>query len=283
MEKQDSIIWLVTTVCLGMLSLAAATIAWFIYSQKKILEKESKIRQVEEEKKLEIFKIEEEKKLEIFKSADFAQEKEREQIAKNLHDDILSTMGALIRSLDKNLKDFDKGKFNLDRMAKDIERFEQMEKDIRGISHNLIPLSLIKLGLIDALNDFMQQIKETETSFADFVNTTTLNGPVPLAANEQLNVYRICLEILNNLQKHAKYEYLKFTIDNNVENLNLEFQHNGKGITDIEARLLISSGAGLGMTSINSRLILLNGNISYSIVNDWSYVNVTIPFKNEKN
>ncbi len=267
MENQTEIGILVAAVCLAMLSIGLGIITFMNVHRKKILEKESRIREIETEKKIE-----------IFKASTQAEEKQKVKIARDLHDGISPSLSAVIRSLDKNIKDFDTGKFNLERLKEDLNTIELAKDNLRTISHDLIPPNILSYGLIKALNYHMNTIRDLSESKADFENKTQFGETIPFTKTDELNIFRICLEILNNLMKHAKYNYLKVTVESDEENLIIDFMHDGKGITNNEVHLLRETAKGVGLNSIFSRAMLMNCSIDYTVEREMALVNLKIPF-----
>jgi signal transduction histidine kinase len=99
---------------------------------------------------------------------------------------------------------------------------------------------------------------------------------------QQLNIYRICLEILNNLYKHANYQYLKIIVERTGNNLQFEFTHNGMGITTKEIDKLAAGSQGLGLKSLMSRALLLNATINYEIDEGLASIKLQIPINGGK-
>ena len=127
-----------------------------------------------------------------------SQEKERNRIAKNLHDDV----GALLTTI----------KLYIQHMHRDLEELEFLETKkktqvilnetitaVRRVSFDLKPVVLERLGLAEALNDLALNINDSgevkiiqEIKIEQFVH------------NEfELNWYRIVKELINNTIKHA--------------------------------------------------------------------------------
>lgn len=71
--------------------------------------------------------------------------------------------------------------------------------------------------------------------------------------SEEVAIYRICLEVLNNLQKHDQFTVLKVMAFTDEKNLVFSFDHNGTGITNREIGILTESSRGLGLKSLRSR------------------------------
>lgn len=251
-----------------MICLALVIIAFFNTYRRKMSEKEAKIKNMALEAELE-----------IFKSATEAEEKQKETLAKNLHDGIIPTLSAVERSIDKNIKDFHSEHFDIERLKKDLGYLEDIAKNIRGISHDLALQSLLSKGLLHALGDYVEQIGNAEDAMADFENTTSFGKNLPFAYNEQVNIYRVCLELLNNLYKHARYKYLKMIVEKNGNYLDFVFMHDGKGITNEEIETLSNDADGIGLKSLKSRAQMLSARYDYVVEKETASITFSVPIK----
>lgn len=269
MENETNIGGILLTGIAAMFFLALLLLTIYNVYRKRILEKEAELRIIEKEKQVE-----------VFKAASEAEESQKEKIAKNLHDGVIPGITACQRSILKNIKDYEKTqKIDLQRVKQDMESLNEIIDNIRNVSHDLIPGTLLSFGLIKALAYYIDQIRDTGNSKADFENLTLFEEEIPFSKTDQLHIYRTCLEILNNLYKHAHYKYLKVTTECQNGIFEIEFMHDGKGITNLEIEELSESGKGLGLKSLKSRLMLLNASINYYIDSDTASVKVTIPLK----
>lgn len=220
--------------------------------------------------------------VEVFKSASEAEERQKDRIAKNLHDEITPILTAVKRSLGKNIKDFGTTNFNIGRLQKDLEFVEQTISSIREITHDLMPETLKKLGLIKSLQEYIEGISEIGNSRAELDNKLSYEAEVPFSIADQRTIYRICLELINNLLKHAHYSELKLTIEKINNNMEIVLMHNGKGVTNEEIEKLTTESAGLGLKSLKSRVLILNGNLNYFIQDGIPSIILSIPIKNGK-
>lgn len=271
MQNQTAIEILIIVGVLVMLSPAMVVVAFFNNYKKKLLLKEAKLLQIEHERQIENFKV-----------ANDAEEKEREKIARNIHDGIIPDLTAIQRSLEKYADNFSKQNIDIKGLENEIKRVSQTAENLRGISHDLIPTTLLKLGVIKALAYYVDRIREVGNSMADYENRTEWDEDLPFTMPQQLNIYRICLEILNNLYKHANYQYLKIIVERTGNNLQFEFTHNGMGITTKEIDKLAAGSQGLGLKSLMSRALLLNATINYEIDEGLASIKLQIPINGGK-
>jgi len=266
MENQtdlDTVIWLAV---ISLFCLAMMIILFFNTYRRKIFEKESKIRTMELENQLR-----------IFRNVTEAEEEQREKIAKNLHDGVIPVISAVERSIDKNINDYGTDMFDLTRLKNDLFKLEEIAVDIRGISHDLAPQVLLSLGLFKALEDYLHRINDSSESRSEFENTVEIDLNSYYSVKEQVNIYRICLELLNNLLKHSRFKYLKLIVEKTPNYLDFVFMHNGKGVTNEQIEKLTDSATGLGLKSLRSRALLLNAKFDYLVEAETATVILSIP------
>jgi two-component system, NarL family, sensor kinase len=283
MEGESKII---VIVLLGFLIMSCVILIIMVTAstnRKRQLIRESKIQNLEHEKKeLEYEKreLEHQRQIENFRLINETEEQEKEKIAKNLHDGILPVLSTTFRSLDKNAVDFGKKTFDLDRLKKDIRIIGEAITDLRGVSHNLVPPYLLSNGLILTLENFVSQMNVGDQTEAIFTNNTAFSKDLPFTMPEQLNMYRVCLELLNNVIKHGHYEFLSVTVEIEGNALAIDVIHDGKIVTNSEIMELTQTSNGLGLKSIQSRLLILNATIDYSEQAEAAKISLCFPIKN---
>lgn len=173
------------------------------------------------------------------------QENERKRIARELHDGLVQDITAIAINLQSSE--------NIDK-AEVIEKITKAAREARNIAHQMMPVSLMQLGLIDALEDLFQQ---TYTplgigyEFEHFTDTKDLSDAV------SVSLYRICQELVANSVKHAGATLVHILLRQTPQQIMLVFEDNGKGFD------LKLTRTGIGMVSITSRVSYLNGEISF--------------------
>jgi len=266
-NKTEITIYIVSGILLmGCFALGALT--FFIKHRTNVLEEQARIASIERNKTTEIFKASKE-----------AEEREREKVAKELHDGIVPALSSVERNLERCLKDFENDRFDPLKLRKEITYIEETIETVRGLSHDLIPRSLLAFGLIKALSDHVARLNGVNGKKSYFEIISTFEEQLPFTMGEQLNIFRMCSEILNNLGKHAFYGYLKVTMEYIDNSLIIDFIHDGKGITNEKIVEAENSNTGLGLKSLKSRAIILNADINYTTEDDTSCVSLKIPLK----
>lgn len=238
--------------------LSLAVIVFFILYQRKLLAQQKR----HQEKETRYQK-------ELLKTSILSQEKERNRIAKELHDDV----GALLTTtkLYFNQITLDLSKAEVISLTnKSLSFLDTMIESVRNISRDLRPVILEKMGLIEAVQSLVQSIHDTGAIKIAF-NNQPINS---LSKSSELNCYRIIQELLNNTLKHAEANKVIIKIKSDNENLVIEYEDDGKGC-DPET---INSDGGLGFKNIKSRLSIVSGALSFPFSQQGFKVKICIPY-----
>lgn len=207
----------------------------FIYNQKKQQQK----AELAEAEKLR------------FKDVIEAEEKERSRIAQELHDglgQLLSTARLNVAGLEDSV--LAENKPDLDRALKIID---DACVEVRSISHNMMPSALIRLGLIPAINELVNNINATKALKIDFTN----NVDASVGKSLDITIYRVVQEVLNNMIKHAKADHISMSILKIAGELEIIMKDNGIGFDTN----MLKESKGMGWKNIFSRVSMLDGNI----------------------
>ncbi len=228
------------------------------------------------ENKLKI--LEKEKQIELLTAVSKAEENQKIAIAAQLHDEIIPIIALATSNLNSRISTFEKQGFDLNIMRNDIKSFSLLQENIRGIIHEIVPILFTSFGLLKAIELSVKQMNDNvKTGVAEFHNNTIFSGELPLSTNDQLTIFKICREILNNLAKHSDYAYLKVSLEEVKDNFILLFSHDGKGVTNQEIKVLRDTSTGMGLKLLESRLILLNAELNYLIDDEVSSVRLIVP------
>lgn len=223
---------------------------------------------------------EREKQIIAFKAAVEAEEKQKERTANNLHDEIIPLLTVLSRNIELHQRSLKTGELTNEELENDTKLIEKAINSIRSVALDLIPNVLLNFGLIKALEHY---VRETNKGFAaiELENSTSFKDSV-FDKRTQVNIYRLCMEVLNNLKKHSYYKYLKIEIANNRNGMFIDIIHDGVSISNEQIREFTRKSNGLGLKSINARLVILNASIDYSTHESLARVLIYIPIRNEK-
>ena len=174
------------------------------------------------------------------------QEKERERLARDLHDDLGSQLAA-IKLHTENL-----GTEQNPELDKTKQQINNAYEDVRRISHNLMPMSLSKAGLPSAIKDLSQNISSTKKLQ---IEVQSIGFERRLDSTTEIMLFRIVQEALKNIIHHADAQNVVIQLINDGNLLSLTIEDDGKGF-DMDN---IENSEGLGMKSMKSRVEFLNG------------------------
>lgn len=246
---------------MGMLTLAIGIIVFVIFHQRKVIRYQLKMKQLEAEKQQTLLDA----------SIRF-QEEERQRIAADLHDDAGPLLATARLYLNENLVNLEKAQ-----QLQSIISAKQIIDDaialIRNISHSLMPPTLKNFGLESASSDLFQKINgsgiiNATARFHDYRDR--------LKVEQELLVFRIIQELVNNVLKHSSAGFIHLTQNANAENMYFRIHHDGRGIVQADFHRLNKASQGLGLKNIASRVAVLNGSILFEIDPSQTYYKVTI-------
>ena len=251
---------------LGMLTLAIAIVGFVIFHQRKVIRYNADLKRLEEEKQQVLLNA----------SIRF-QEEERNRIAADLHDDAGPLLATARLYLNENLVNQEKAQ-----QLQSIYSAKQIIDDaillIRNISHSLMPPTLKNFGLESASNDLFQKISgsgslNASARFHDY--------RVRLKVDQELLVFRVIQELINNIIKHSNAGFIHLTQNNSGSHMYFRLHHDGTGIVQSDFEKLNHTAAGLGLKNIASRMKVLKGRIFFEIDPSHTYYKVTLEVPRE--
>lgn len=220
--------------------LAIILILFLLIYQKRIVTQENRLQRLENERQ----KV-------LLKATIEGQERERQRLAKDLHDGI----GSLLSGLSMNMK-FQKGKEDPNSeqgrfLREACDMLEDGIKNVRAVSHNLMPATLEKLGLVAAMKEAIERINQTDNLKIDL---QTVHEPFGLPKNISLGLLRVFQELLQNTLKHSGASEIKISVDYQSDYIKMLYTDNGKGMG-----VAAMKSRGIGMKNMESRIQALEG------------------------
>ncbi len=200
-----------------------------------------------------------------------AEERERKRIASDLHDGVGQLMTAAwlnMQAINEKTKSTDAETAEL--LDKAMHLVDESCKEVRAVSHNMMPNALLKKGLVNAVREFLQQINIKSTKIN--LQTEGLNNP--LTNHVETVLYRIIQESVNNVIKHAQATSLDISINQDETGIDVMIEDNGKGFNFSEA----NKKDGIGLQNIKSRIEYLKGTVEWNTAeNKGTLVAIHIP------
>jgi signal transduction histidine kinase len=129
--------------------------------------------------------------------------------------------------------------------------------EVRRLSHQLHPAVLEHLGLVTALESFIESFSEEEQID---VRLTSELGDERVPFQTSICLYRVAVEALRNVSRHSEARSAAISLKRLGNVLELQVSDSGKGFDVATFR----HGAGLGLVSIEERLRLLQGTCDIS-------------------
>lgn len=179
-------------------------------------------------------------------------ENERKRIATDLHD----SLGPLLSTVKLNISSVDvpdaRDKAVIVKSGKYID---EIVTSMRQISHNLLPNTLERKGLQDAIREFYQLLGQ-EGSMELRVYAVNDITPHP---ERDIHIFRIAQEIIHNTLKHAGATRLEIGFSEDDKELLVLAEDNGKGFDVEKSR---RNSRGLGLKSLEIRTDIIRGHLS---------------------
>lgn len=237
-DSLDSSLTLILLGVIGMLLLSVAIIVFFVIYQKRLFAQQDKIRGMEMAYQKD-----------LLQSSIRAQEAERKRVANDLHDGLGSLLSAIRLYVIQLSPQQEVGEYN-ELLGETKSMVDTAIEQTREISHDLLPSTLERFGVIQAVEDHCMRIQKLTDLEVNFES----DKDYQFNEEQNLALYRIIQELTTNTLKHAKASLVNISFRTLSPNIQLSYQDNGK---DFSPNKIASIKGGLGLKSIESRVNLL--------------------------
>lgn len=157
-----------------------------------------------------------------------AQEKERMRVAREIHDGPAQAMANIIIRAEYCERLFDKDIGEAKKELRSLkEQIREDLRDIRKIIYNLRPMTLDDLGLLPTVKRMIDELNEKQHEVAISFSTQGLDQRMP--APQEVAIFRIIQEALNNIFKHADASQAQVSIKRQGQDVLIEIADNGRG------------------------------------------------------
>lgn len=186
-------------------------------------------------------------------------EDERRRIAMDIHDQFLSDLNIFKRNLNEKFKN----KNSVLLTNSDINDFnatlDELAFSLRGIIDDLHPQTLNMFGLDAALKSYLER-KLSADNLPDYYISIDANAEKRLNFFQKLCLYRIALESIQNIIRHAHCS--RYEIDLRITNdyLTFSIEDNGIGMSHDEH----TQKRGHGIFNITQRAFTINSEIQWN-------------------
>lgn len=200
-------------------------------------------------------------------------ERERQRIAQELHDGSGVQLAAIRMKLTLLGEQLHRHEAP-EKLALIMIDLDHTQQEIRAISHNLMPKTLSKLGLIPAIEELVNKLKAAYPSI-NMMFFTKLDEQ-PFSETARVNMYRIVQELLGNAIKHASPTAITLQLISHEKVLVISIEDDGNGFDP--------SGTidehGIGLQNIRSRAAVMGGKLTIdSDEGRGTFISVSLPLE----
>ncbi len=232
---------LIATILGVLLVIALAALFWAFFSQRKIFQTSEELARTNKELN--------NARLSLANEA----ERERHRISRDLHDQTLADLRHLILMTDE-VESEEAGKFRTE--------IESVSDEIRRICEDLSPSVLENIGFAAALEwalgNSVEQVSQGRNIEHEFLAPESLENNLELTRSEQLQIYRIAQEVLNNIVRHSGATKIIMSAEISIEKgFLLKIQDNGIIFNPDKSK------KGRGLANIGARAKLIESDIRW--------------------
>ncbi len=188
-----------------------------------------------------------------------AEEAERKRIATDLHDGV----GQIMSAAKMNLSAYEHyTKFQTTEQQQYFQKIISLVdsgcKEVRSVSHNMMPNALLKNNLSEAINEFINKLDNRTLKV--YIHSEGFGNPVN--SNIETVLYRVIQECVNNVIKHSEANVLDISLVKEANEITATIEDNGKGFE-------VNKNAykdGIGLKNIFTRVEFLKGTVDITSV-----------------
>lgn len=211
---------------------------------------------------------------EISENTLLSQERERQRVGLELHDDLGPSFAAIRNNLARVVSQLDQNQVSNAKKIS-IETSKELRDALNrfaNISKILYPVILNRNGLAAALEDLANKLNESgKTKISLELSLDTITKELITIV-----LFRVTQELFTNAQKHSEATQISLEIGDKDGVIYLDYNDDGVGFNASDKY------SGLGLESIKGRVSALDGTVQFDSVTSQG-VEVKIRIPNEKN
>jgi len=207
-------------------------------------------KQRQKQKNQELLTLKREVQIKTLESLIEGEEKERFRIAKELHDGVNGDLSVIKYKLSSLLE------MNNKVIKEAITMIDDSCKQVRAISHNLVPPALENFDLVEATNDYCTNLNDVNPVIE--IAFQHLGDSVSITKKAEVNAFRVIQELVTNSIKHAEAKNINVQISCRGNTIQITVEDNGTGFNKNEI-----TSDGIGLDNVQSRLDYLNATLDF--------------------
>lgn len=196
-------------------------------------------------------------------------ENERRRLSRELHDGIGPLLTALKFYIENNIED----KAQQHEMKTIVDN---TISEIRLMSNALMPSTLDDFGVGAALTNFINSINKSSSINIEFEDLTN-QIKSKITKNQEINIFRICQELINNSLKHANPNNIRITLSEFDDFVSLFYFDDGNGFNLSTVKL------GSGIINIKERVEICNGELKIDSKPGKTTFEIELPIEENEN
>lgn len=190
-----------------------------------------------------------------------AEENERQRIARDLHDGV----GQLMSAAKMKLSALESGiPFGNEEQRREMEKVIQLVdegcREVRTVSHLMMPNALLKKNLAEAIREFTEKLNNKTLQ----VQVHTEGLEKRLDSNIETVLYRVIQECVHNAIRHSGASSLDISLIRDADGISGTIEDNGKGF-DLSRK---ENFEGIGLRNIITRVEYLKGTVDFDSAPD---------------
>lgn len=218
-----------------------------------------------------------EKKIELINAVVKAQEDERAQIARNLHDEVGATLSMTKQKLFQASNYFQSNSDAFQEILAVTKMIDLSVSRLRDITNRMLPHYLLKFGLKKSVDRLFEQAQESIGKPCLVINELPID--ITLTQDQEIQLYFVISELLNNFVKHAKPNFIDGSFECMDGHFILSLNHDGVAINQSDYEHLKVKKIGIGLSSIYHRVSTLNGTLTFKRNSRGGSVTINFPYQ----
>lgn len=265
-QKQSKNLLLASLIFIISVGLSALLVIKNINKKRLLAEKQSDLNK---QKNITLLR---EQEINTINAMVEGQEKERKQIAEDLHDNIGSVLATLKLNFENLKLNHQKKQFDQKELYEKTEKLiDETYLKIRGIAHAKNSGVIANKGLLPAIKTMAEKVSSAnkiDIEISDYGLDNRIDNSI------ELTIFRIIQELITNIIKHAEATIATISMSQFNKELNIIVEDNGKGFNVSSKNLNL----GMGLNSIQKRIEHLNGIFEIdSTINRGTSIIISVP------
>ncbi len=204
-----------------------------------------------------------------------SQERERQRIARELHDEVGQTLTMIKLNLQLVQDNISEAEANT-HFQESLALTDLTLKKVRDVALDLRPSMLDDLGLVPTLRWYVDRHAQSSGAALSFQSDGVAGHDIP--PNIATTCFRVVQEALTNIARHAQAHQVKIELGVHAGSLHCRIQDDGVGFNVAHAREAAIQGRSIGLLSMQEHAELAGGSLNVvSVPQEGSEIRARFP------